>query len=688
MPLELGEFAQDFFQEVLRTADADGIYTEDAFFDLCCKDIEDAGDLETADRSHYAARGMRIDGYGGDPISMDGTLNLIVADFSPSSDVETLTATKMDESFKRLTSFLEKSLHPEFRDTLDDSSPGFGIADLISKRWPTVSKIRLFLISNRVLSARVDGRPGEEFYGVPVTYNVWDLGRLHRYAEAGNEREDIEVDLENEFGGPLLALPAYSDGTAGYESYLTVIPGSQLAAIYDRWGVRLLEQNVRVFLQARGNVNKGIRNTLENEPSMFFAYNNGMSATAEAVETATSPRGLSLMRLKNLQIVNGGQTTASIHTASRKKDVDLSKVFVQVKLTVIPPASAMEIVPKISQFANTQNAVNAADFFANHPFHVRMEEFSRRLFAPSPDGTFRESKWFYERARGQYLDAMASLTPKQKANFQNEYPKRQMFSKTDLAKFLNPWRGQPHIVSRGAQKNFADFAEFISKAWSQQSDAFNETYFRHAIAKAIVFREGERLVTEQPWYQGGYRANIVVYAIAKLANDVDGMDRALDLDAIWKSQHTSDCLSEALTIAAEAVNKVIIDTDGNVTEWAKQQACWYRVERLNLAWPDCLHNELITREELQEKSKSAKKDQKVLNGIAAQSVVVTAGSTLWRDVKNWGLSKGHLSQTDAEILEVAASMEKRLPSEKQSIRVVETLTRLHSEGCQIGIDLV
>jgi hypothetical protein len=485
-------------------------------------------------------------------------------------------------------------------------------------------------------------------------------------------------------------LPAYSNGSTEYQSYLTVLRGDQLAAIYERWGVRLLEQNVRVFLQARAKVNKGIRNTLDNEPGMFFAYNNGISATAEAVETSSSAGRLLITKLKDLQIVNGGQTTASIHVASRKKEADLSNVFVQVKLTIVPPACAMEVVPKISQFANSQNAVSAADFFANHPYHVRMEQFSRRLLAPSPDGTFGESKWFYERARGQYLDAMASLTSRQKTKFQIEYPKSQMFTKTDLAKFLNSWREIPHIVSQGAQKNFAEFAKFIATAWAPDSEGldFNETYYRHAIAKAIVFREAEKLVTEQPWYQGGYRANIVVYAIAKLASDVERVERSVDFDAIWKAQRVSDCLRQTLAIASKAVNEVITDTDGNVTEWAKQQACWYRVERLKIEWPGCLSNELITREELREKSESAKKDQKVLNGIAAQSVVVSAGSSLWREVRSWGLSKGHLAQKDAEILEIAATMEKRIPSEKQSLWILATLERLHSEGCQIGLDLV
>ena len=259
-----------------------------------------------------------------------------------------------------------------------------------------------------------------------VTYSVWDIRRLHAQATVGYGREDIEIDLGRGLrrSAPNTAGPAIRDRS--HESYLAVVPGEVLAEIYDRWGARLLEQNVRVFLQARGKVNRGIRITLENEPSMFFAYNNGITATAEQVDIANNGGQLLLRGLRNFQIVNGGQTTASIHVAKLRK-LDLSRTFVQMKLSVVTPERATELVPRISEYANSQNRVSAADFFANHPFHVRIEEFSRRIHAPSPDGTFRQSKWFYERARGQYADARANLTPAQRRKFDLENPRSQLF---------------------------------------------------------------------------------------------------------------------------------------------------------------------------------------------------------------------------------------------------------------------
>ena len=690
MAIDIAEYHEELFQEIHSRADAEGRFAEDAFFDVVTESLIDAGEIETADRVHHVSpRGIRVDGYGGDPVNSDDVLSLVIADFNQSHEVATLTATNLDATFRRLFNFLDRSLDEAYRNSLEESAPVFGLADLIAGRWPSISKVRLFLVTNRVLSSRVDGREGGQLQGVPITYSVWDLGRLHRFATSGHEREEYLVDL-GEFGAPVPVLPAHMQ-QADYESYLAVFPGRQLALIYDRWGTRLLEQNVRVFLQARGNVNRGLRNTITNNPEMFFAYNNGITATAESIETVESPNGMLLTGMRNFQIVNGGQTTASIHAALRNKDVDLDKVFVQMKLSIVKSDRAMEIVPKISEYANTQNRVSAADFFSNHPFHIRIEGFSRRLYAPTKDGTFRQSKWFYERARGQYQDARGHLTQAERRRFDLEYPKPQMFTKTDLAKFLNVWRGKPEVVSRGAQKNFADFASFVEGEWNRHPNDFNEVYYREAIAKAIVFRAVERLVTDQPWYQGGYRANVVAYAISKLAHDVALRGGLINFERIWRAQGISPGLGDALVVGAKAVHDVIVDPpEGmrNVTEWAKQQACWHRAMELHISWPHALDTELVSSSERDEVKRAAVKDQQMLNGIEAQMVVVRAGSALWSDVKVWGMSKGLLSATDQGILDIAVSIPDKVPSEKQSVRTIEILQRLHEEGCQLGTEVI
>ena len=214
-------------------------------------------------------------------------------------------------------------------------------------------------------------------------------------------------------------------------------------------------------------------------------------------------------------------------------------------------------------------------------------------------------------------------------------------------------------------------------------------YYREAIAKAIVFRSVERLVSEQPWYQGGYRANVVAYAISKLAHDVAQRGGAINYERVWRTQGISPGLGDALVVGAKAVHDVIVDPPGgmrNVTEWAKQQACWHRVMGLQVSWPDALDTELVSSFEKGEEKRAAVKDQRMLNGIEAQMVVVQAGSALWNDVKAWGMSKGLLSVTDQGILDVAISIPDKIPSEKQSVRTIEILQRLREEGCQLEVD--
>ena len=679
------EFAYEFFQDILAESDADGQFVEDIFFQKFCEHLMEAGEIDSADRVPYQGppgRGIRVDGYGGDPAIDDSdTFSLIISNFRHSAEVERLVGSEMNAIFRRLSNFLRRALDRKWRDSLEETSPVFGLADLIAKRWNRINRVRLFLITNRELSERIDGRKADELDGRTITFSVWDIRRLHRQATVGQGREDIDIDLVESFGSPLPVLPAQQP-EADHESYLAVMPGEVLAAIYERWGARLLEQNVRVFLQARGKVNKGLRVTLESEPSMFFAYNNGITATAEEVEIDDDGGRLLLRRLKNFQIVNGGQTTASIHVAQRGK-VDLSQTFVQMKLSVIDPEHSSKLVPKICEFANSQNRINAADFFANHPFHIRIERFSRRIYAPSQEGTFRQSKWLYERARGQYADARAGLTPAQRRKFDLENPRRQLFTKTDLAKFLTVWEEHPHEVSLGAQKNFAAFARRIGQAWKKAPDNFNEAWYREAVAKAIIFKGTEKIVSDQPWYQGGYRANIVAYAISKIAHDIAKRGLAMDFQDIWRRQAMPPMLVEVLTKVAKTVHGVLVDPEpgiSNVTEWAKKQVCWNRVSKLEVACPQPFLDDLISIDERRDATRGARREQRELNSIETQIAVVEAGPRFWEDVLEWGSERGLLTPTEAGLLRMAVNCKKKMPTERQCCKVVEVLSKLRSKG--------
>ena len=685
MTIDLEEFYTDLMQEVWAEADGAGKFSESSFVEAFANYLIDAGEFDTFDYTPYritTGHGSQVDGYAGDPIDYDGVLTLVVSDFNQDGTMGSLTRTDMEKLFRRVERFFTSSLQEPFHQQMEESSPGYGLAQLIHQRKGRIGRVRFFLLSNRNLSTRVLGMEEKEIGGYRFSYSVWDISRLHRLIASGKGKEDLDIDLVQEYGATLPCLPAHLRD-AGYEAYLAVLPGSLLADIYDRWGARLLEQNVRCFLQARGNVNKGIRATILNNSEMFFAYNNGITATAEAVETEDRKGSLHITRLKNLQIVNGGQTTASIFTCRKRDKASLDNLFVQMKLSIVEPERTMEVVPKISEYANTQNRVNAADFFANHPYHVRMQDCSRRIYAPSPDGSFRESKWFYERARGQYLDAQSLMTKAQKNKFKLEYPRPQVFAKTDLAKFENVWEGIPHIVSKGAQFNFAQFAKTIGGKWEKSSDQFNEHYYKSAIARAIIFRRLEKVVMEQPWYDGGYRANIVAYTVSKLADIVIQKGKSLNFLGIWQRQNLSPALRDALVQIAGEVHKVVVDTpDGisNVSEWAKKPACWERTRNLDITLPQAFLDELIGPGEVRTEERAAKNVQKIDNGIQAQKEVIDLGGDFWKKAVAWARANKVGSEKDHQIMDVAARFPARLPSEKQSLHLMGVLDALKEEG--------
>lgn len=676
------EFFHDFRQETLADAEAGSTYQLEAFMDAVSNELIETGFVEGFEHCPYRApRGMRVDGYW---FNDEGALDIFIADFDCRRELETLTKTEVDAAFKRVVNFFESSLEGSLEP--DVTTPEYGLVRLIADRRAQVSQVNFYLVSERVLSDRFQAYPDNDIGGVRATYHIWDIARLQRQRNSRGHKEALNIDFVELFGNGINCLPA-NLGSDSYQSFLIVMPATILARLYDRFSARLLEQNVRTFLQARAQVNKGIRNTILTEPHMFFAYNNGITATAQEVETRVMDGRLQIVRMTDLQIVNGGQTTASLFHTQRRDKADLSSIFVQMKLSVIDSEQSEMIVPRISEYANTQNRVNAADFFSNHPFHVRMADFSRRIWAPAQQGAQRETKWFYERARGQYIDAQSKLTPAEQKRFKAEYPKSQMFTKTDLAKFENVFDDHPKWVNLGGQKNFAKYASRIGKEWEKSSDEFNELYFKRAIARGILFRATEKLVSDQSWYNGGYRANIVAYTLAVLGDITRKRRALLDYQRIWASQCIETPLTEALKVISAQVNDNLIHPPqgiSNISEWAKQDGCWSRLEGLcdevAKCLPDTFWSSLIAFEDAESEMNAAKKTQKIDNGIEAQSHVIAIPGSVWLDLRNRMTALDLLTPKEIGILNVAAQLPSKVPSEKQCMILMEILDRSRTEG--------
>lgn len=676
------EFFHDFRQEMLAGAEANSTYQLEAFMEAASNELSETGFVEGFEYCHYRApRGMRVDGYW---FNDEGVLDIYVADFDCRRELETLTRTDVEAAFKRVVNFLEASLEGTLEP--DVTTPEYGLVHQIADRRSLLRQVNFFLTSERVLSDRFQTLPDNEVGGIRATYHIWDMARFQRQRSSRGHKESLNIDFVELFGSGISCLPA-NLGSDSYQSFLIVMPATILSALYDRYSTRLLEQNVRTFLQARAQVNKGIRATILNEPHMFFAYNNGITATAQHVETEVTGSGLQITRITDLQIVNGGQTTASLFHTQRRDKADLSKIFVQMKLSVIDSEQSETIVPRISEYANTQNRVNAADFFSNHPFHVRMADFSRRIWAPAQQGAQRETKWFYERTRGQYVDAQAKLTAGEQKRFRAEYPKTQMFTKTDLAKFENVWDDHPKWVNLGGQKNFARYALRIGNEWENSSDDFNEFYFRRAIARGILFRATEKLVSIQPWYNGGYRANIVAYTLSMLGEISKRRKATLDYQRIWNSQAIDEVLTRVLEIIMKEVNIDITHPPqgiSNISEWCKKDGCWGRLAEQADAISDLLPEEFWTRlasaEDNRIEAKTARQTQKIDNGIEAQERVITIPASSWRTLHTQMSNKQLLTPKEISILNVAAQMPAKIPTESQSRVLIGILEKCKNEG--------
>lgn len=695
---ELEQFSEEFFQDILQESENGG-WKEDFFFDRFTDYLTDVGEFSEAIRASYQpANGqLRVDGYCGDPLESRSTgdsdepltLGLIILDFHQGGDLVTLGTRDMNVIFNRLMRYLSNALNPQWRRSLESSDPGFGLADLIATRWNRITKIRLYLLTNKTLSNRIDGKTAGDYQGRSVVYSVWDIKRIFALTKAATGQEPLQVRFDEKPLHPLRALLA-STKDAKNTVYLAAIPGNDLAHIYDRWGARLLEQNVRVFLQARSNVNKGIKRTLEGEPELFFSFNNGLTATAEHAETETTSDGLNILSLDNLQIVNGGQTTASIYAAYRA-DKDLSKVFVQMKLSIVDPKEAEDLVPRISEYANSQNKVSQADLFANHPFHARMEKFSRRILAPAQEGSFNQTKWFYERARGQYGDAQACLTRGERKAFLAEYPKNQKFAKTDLAKYAMVWTDKVYFVNRGAQKNFAEFAKDIADAWAENDLQFNEHYYKTLIAQKIIWDATEKIIPQMEWYEaGGYRAQHVVLTIGLIAEATRQYKKKVDFERIWNAQSLDDSFRTVIRQAADAVHPVLMNpAQGyrNISEWAKQPRCWETVKALHVDWNPAWLNQLISPKEEWTRNRSSAKEQRETNGIEYTASVINAGAKFWKDVAQWLISENEGDEKERGCVNVAASIPAKIPTDKQSAVIVNLMRRLDKVGCPYRLKL-
>lgn len=608
----------------------------------------------------------------------EGRLSLFVSDFRDSDSVETAGKQDVEVAVARAARMYKYALKKKY-DELEVSKCEYVMIRTIQEALDSINQIRVIYLTDAQLKAIDDTKTIVE--DIPVYVSYWDIQRLYRLVSSGREYEPIEIDFEQKFGKKVTCLSMASNSDE-YQGYLSIIPGDMLASLYDEYGSRLMELNVRSFLQQRGKVNRGIRETILNEPHRFLAYNNGISATAEEIITERTPAGdLAIKQIKGLQIVNGGQTVASIHRSHKIDRCEhLDKLAVQAKISVVKASLLEELVPKISRYSNTQNTVNEADFASNDPFHIAIEKLSMSTWVPG-----EQTRWFYERARGQYEVArnrIAGNSAAKRRKFDEQTPKRQKFAKVDLAKFYNCWEQKPEIVGRGSQKNFVHFMTHIAK--DHPGFKPDEVFYKQLIAKAIIYKAAETIARRHKF--SSYRANAVAYTVALVAFKTVGR---VNLESVWEMQEVSRSLYSLMDDWMPVVWAAIVETAGdrNVTEWAKKEECWSEIQLLDLSIPDALEDELREGDPLPtvgSKARKGKADE--LSTLDRQNInrVLQHDADYWWQLGLWGRKSGELKEIQISIVLTIASYAaggwEKIPSHKQSKHAVAAIDAAIEHG--------
>lgn len=688
--MDIEEFRKEVLEDVRSTAATHGDGSNAAFIAIMANYLINAEVIPDFIPSFYIGQGIRnrnvrIDGYVLD--EFDGTLNLIVSEFNGDEEGKILTRKEAEQIFQWPIRFIDEIYKNNLSQRVEISTSAADLIDLVVRSKGKISKYRLLLFTDRYMSGRIENFDFGEFDGIAVEYQIWDIERLYKIFLAESGRESIEINFTSFVPNGIPCLEASNKGITDYRCFLCVIPGEVLADIYDRYGAQLLEGNVRSFLSTKVAVNKKLRQTILAEPKMFFAFNNGVSATATSVTVENSSEGKFITYVKDFQVINGGQTTASLSNARFRDKASLKDITLQMKLTEVNEDidETQGLLQKISRSSNSQNKVSDADFFSTHPFHIRMEQISRRVFAPAVGGAQHDTHWFYERTRGQYLQAQMRMKKSEKDRFLLQNPKRQVITKTDLAKARNSWRCLPHIVSKGAQRNFSEFAEWIDKDWSSSSDSFNERYFQESVALYILFKHVEKLVPNQPWYEKGYRANIVTYSIALFAHLLKKQysDCILDLQLLWNKQEVPEVITSQMVRITKAVYDSITDPyrgNANVTQWCKQEACWKRIIELDTLIDNKIESILLDKRELKTEVRQAAREQRVITGIEAQTEVVNKGREYWSNLHDFINEKPIATFQEMQSLKIACKLPLKLPNSIQSQLLLSLVEKAKLDG--------
>jgi hypothetical protein len=576
--MELIEFLQRTQQEVreevaAREAEPGGEtpFPELVFTEVVTRHMADIGMTFEPQIAHVSLRignsPLRLSGYAiSDELDQ---LDLYVSLYQGCNEITGIPDSETTRAAGQCSKFLEECVSGTLLRKMDETHDAYGLVLTIEKAYAGLDQIRIYVLTDR--KAKTREFQSRQIHGKTIRLEVMDIERLFNHWQSGKPRDELVVNFNDVCGG---ALPCVwvSDAEAEYDYAMTVFPGEALRFLYEKYGPRILEANVRSFLSQNNTVNKGIRDTLREQPERFMAYNNGVVIVADEAHLDRAADGSpGIAWMKGMQVVNGGQTMASIFFTRKKySGVDLSRVRVPAKIIVLRRSDELSedgLIADISRYANSQSAVKVSDHYANKPFQVQMEKLAMTTYCP--DGV---SRWYYERAAGSYkvmLDREAK-SPADRRRLQDSMPPNRKLTKTDFAKYLCAWMQMPDLVSLGGQKAFPAFMRMMTQGEDEAPKLPDVAAYKRMIAQVILFKAADRLI--KPRFPA-FKANVTAYTVALVSRLLG--DR-ISLDDIWDRQAISPQLGHQILAWSDEVNSVLHDSAKGrmISEWAKKRECW------------------------------------------------------------------------------------------------------------------
>jgi len=700
--MEIEEYRKQFIDEIRNDASLEGADPESYFVERVLTDLENLGELNDPIPMSVEIRNARrqilaFDGYSYD--DADGALVLVISEFTNQrEEAPTLTNGRIEDLLSYMQRFIEESVNGNIRNYCDDSDPAVNIANEFRKKigkgmtTTEILRFKFVIISNYTLSKQVKNLKRPDFLGRPVELNVWTLERFFQ-TFVSNSSEILEIETQDYNCDGIPCLKAGLGEQSNYDAYLGIVPGEFLAKIYYDYGSRLLQGNVRAFLSFRGNVNKGIRSTIMKEPENFFTYNNGIAIVARSVKF--SEDGSKITYFKDLQIINGGQTTASLASAIIKNEAPkgMDNLYVPMKLTVLNVDDDMseeqvqnynELTKTISECANSQNAVKPADFFSNHPFHVKMEQLSHKVMAPPVNGNPYQTVWFYERSRGKWEQEQMKLSQHQRELFKQKNPKDQLITKEKLAKCYNTILMHPDQVCKSSTDNFKIFAPVINEIYENDRDKINDEFFKKCVCSIIIFDNLDKLISKEAWYpKGGNKAQITPYTISKLMTLLP-KDSDIDWVTIWNKQTLYPALASELLRLAYFTHMYLEKkaAGGLVRSLCRLVSTWNDFKSVEFNLSDDFQRSLISKSETKDAERAAKRAHKFNSKIDASVEIFKLGAPYWMNVYNALTKEELLSYGDCDFIRSIAVYIGRgsLPSPAQCRRLLKIVEKAEDKG--------